>query len=122
MALTISFTYDVVTPESADHGDVADHGFCDERGNRFSLNETAIEQETKDEPELYWVPVKPGDVASAIRFAKAHGCTQDNGDGSFYSEDSDINYQTGAETNYAVHFNGDISPGSMGRIAKAIGC
>lgn len=117
---TISYTYDVVTEESAAYGDTADNGFCDEYGNQFSLLCPAIAADIDGSPDDYWKPVEPGDVAAAIRFAIDHGCTEDNGDGSFYGVDDDVDVRTGDATRYAVHFNGPISPASLDRISRAI--
>ena len=41
MKTQIKYTlcYQVVTPESAEHGDFSEHGFMDEHGNRFALQD-----------------------------------------------------------------------------------
>jgi hypothetical protein len=119
MGATISMTYDRVTPESAEAGDVAEAGFCAEGGWYFDAASPAVAEELTTHPELYWKPVNPGDLSSAIRWAQDHGCTQDNGDGSFYSVEPYINYETGEDTSHAVHFNG-FTPSTLARIARAI--
>ena len=116
---TISFTYDIVTEESAVSGDTADHGFCDPGGWYYSLLSAEVERDTRENPHLYWQPWKPGNLRAAIRAAQDWGCTEDNGDGSFYSVDPEIDYQTGEHKSYAVHFNG-FTPSTLNRIAKAI--
>lgn len=95
--ITIDFTYQVITPESAEHGDIAEHGFmtpgmwtypmdaagkCDYERNVWSL----------------------GDLSGLISFAQSLGICSD-GD-SFYSVDPDFNYTDGSETTYGMHLSG----------------
>lgn len=116
---TICRTYDVVTPESAENGDTSDHGFASPDGWTFSLNDPEVAKDTEENPELYWVPVSPGDVRDAVQWAQEYGCTRDNGDGSFYSEDPSVDYATGEETSYAIHFRG-FSPRALHIIANEL--
>jgi len=118
--LTICRTYDVVTPESAENGDTAEHGFILPGGWTFDLNVPEVSKDVEEHPELYWVPVTPGDVRAAVEWAQEHGCIRDNGDGSFYSEDPDVDYATGEATSYAIHFNG-FSDRALRIMAKVIG-
>ncbi len=118
--MNICRTYTTTTPESAEQGDHDDHGFAGEHGERYSLFDAPVIAESNTEPDIYWEPVAPGDVANAIRWAREHGCTFDNGDGTFYGEDWEIlDYGTGEDIQYAIHFNG-FRPTTLGRIARAI--
>ena len=99
---TATITYDIVTPESAEHGDYAETGFYAPGGWRF------------EEPDE---SLTPGDV---LRWAADRGCWFDNGDGSFYCGQPDTDYSDGSETSYAVHFRG-VTTSSLARIARAIG-
>ena len=116
---TISYTYDVVTPESAEQGDTADHGFCEPGGWEYSLLDPATEADVDAHPECYWVPVSKRSVREGIAAACDWGCVEDNGDGSFYSVDPDVDYSTGESRSHAVHFNG-FTPATLGRISRAI--
>lgn len=81
--MLINKTYDVVTPESAAEGDVADRGF-----------------EYED--------MRPDDLRDVLRELEAHGCPRlndwDHGHASVYFEEADQNYRTGENTSYALHF------------------
>lgn len=82
----VSKTYDVVTPESAEHGDV------DDRGHDF-----------EDEPMS---------LREALREIRNIGpecgshVTPHGGRVSIYGTDSDTDYRTGAETTHAIHVRG----------------
>ena len=123
MSATIAYTYDIVTPESAEQGDVSEAGFCDFGGWEYPNGVPHIELDQKQHPELYWVPVGPGDkqrsIGDGIEAARSWCCTENNGDGSFYSVQPDPNYLTGESTTRAVHFNG-FTPSTLGRIARLI--
>jgi hypothetical protein len=102
--ITIDFTYDTVTPESAEHGDVAECGFITPGFWRYPNLE--------DYDRKQWAI---GDLAYLIDFAKSLGICFD-GD-NFYSVDPDINYRTGEETTYGMHIDG-VTPATFERIAR----
>ena len=118
---TIAMTYDKVSEESAREGDTCENGFVLPGGWEFPLNDSGTAKDVDKNPEFYWVPVKAGDVRSAVQWAAEHECVRDNGDGSFYSVDSNIDYRTGIETNYAIHFNG-FKARALRIIAAELGC
>ena len=106
--ITFDFTYETVTPESAEHGDAADQGFI-------------MPGLWKFDPDQYerqkW---NPGDLAGIINFAQSLGIYADEGAiNSFYSVDPDINYRTGDHQNYAMHIAG-ITPATFERIARLL--
>jgi hypothetical protein len=105
---TYALTYDVITPESAERGDIAESGFEREpveikRGSEFSL-------------------------ADAIREARFEGCEQtgdidtadfDRREISLYSDYDVVSYRTGAEKSHCAHFKG-FTPSTLRRIVRAI--
>ena len=104
--ITIDFTYDVVTPESAEFGDVAESGFIAPGMWRYP--------DLEDYERNEWAI---GDLAYLIHFAKSLGITCD-GD-NFYSVDPDINYRTGESTTYGMHIAG-VTPATFERIARLL--
>ncbi|MFM1566061.1 MAG: hypothetical protein ACKJRP_03965 [SAR86 cluster bacterium] len=104
--ITIDFTYDTVTPESAENGDVAECGFITPGFWRYPNIE--------DYERKQWAI---GDLAYLIDFAKYLGITFDGHD--FYSVDPDINYRTGEETRYGMHIDG-VTPATEARIARLL--
>ena len=122
--ITIDFTYDTVTPESAEIGDVAESGFITPGGwkypdiedyQRRALNSLKLSLKTSDNYERKQWAI--GDLAYLIDFAKYLGITFDGHD--FYSVDPDINYRTGEETTYAMHLAG-VTPATFERIARLL--
>jgi hypothetical protein len=82
----IRISYEVITPESAENGDVEERGWIDEEGTEHSV-ESAVELLTR---EHYVSP-----SSSAFH------------PGVWYSDaDSDVDYRTGAETHSSYHLAG----------------
>ena len=104
--ITIDFTYQTVTPESAEHGDFDSHGFITQGHWKFDVDDY--------EERNQW---KLGDLAGLIDFARSLGIYYD-GD-SFYSVDPDINYGTGEDTTYGMHIDG-ASPYTVARIGALL--
>ena len=103
--ITIDFTYDTVTPESAEHGDTDSAGFITPGYWKYDADD--YERES-------W---ELGQLSHFISFAQALGIIFD-GD-NFYSVDPDINYRTGESTTYGMHIGG-ASPYTIGRIGKLL--
>ena len=97
MTTTFHVTYDVVTPESAEHADVAEAGFLTPHGGQTT---EAIE----------WT------LHQVIQYFGCRGF--DDGGSSFYSCDSTQDYRTGAETSYAVHPYESITGSSYRRVKR----
>jgi len=91
--ITIDFTYETVTPESAENGDWDSAGFITPGMWKFDVDQYDERQQ--------W---KLGDLAGFIDFARSLGIYSD-GD-NFYSVDPDINYRTGESTTYGMHVAG----------------
>lgn len=100
---TFSMTYDIVTPESAEHGGVAESG--------FHIETIKLGSKGREHNEM--------SLSTAIRLARNEYCNVDNGNGSFYSNGGDMNYRTGSETSYAVHFDG-LTPSTLKRVARLL--
>ena len=93
--ITIDFTFQTVTPESAEHGDFDSHGFILPGMWKFSVDDYDERNE--------W---KQGDLAGLISFAQSLGIELHPDSDWAYSIDPDINYATGEETQYAMHISG----------------
>ena len=104
--ITIDFTYQTVTPESAEHGDFDSSGFILPGFWKFDVDNYDQRQE--------W---KIGDLSSFISFAESLGI-QFDGD-NFYSVDEDIDYRTGESTQYGMHIDG-VTASTYGRIGKLL--
>ena len=104
--ITIDFTYDTVTPESAENGDVEESGFITPGMWKYP--------DLEDYQRNEWAI---GDLGFLISFAEYLGITFD-GD-NFYSVDPDINYRTGESTTYAMHIDG-VTPATFERIARLL--
>ena len=104
--ITIDFTYDTVSQESAERGDVEESGFITPGMWKYP--------DLEDYERKQWAI---GDLGFLISFAKRLGITCD-GD-NFCSVDPDINYHTGEETTYGMHIDG-VTPATFERIAKLL--
>lgn len=94
-------TYDIVTSESAEDGDVAEAGFVCPGGWRFGADEDA-------------------DVAVTLRDAlRLVGCVEDSGTW-FTETDGREDYRTGAVERRALHPPRNITPSSYARIARLL--
>ena len=111
MAITISFTYQTRTPDSVEHGDIADHGFYAAGGWCFLLSFLEVAADIEANPHLYCCPWQPGDLRAAIATARSLGIYEPSdssvGKGTWFaSVDPDVDFETGAETFYAMHVEG----------------
>ena len=104
--ITIDFTFQTVTPESAEHGDYDSGGFITPGHWKY---------DSSDYERNKW---KLGDLAGLINFAQSLGIVSD-GD-SLYSIDPEIDYQTGESTTYAMHIAG-VTASTEARIHKLLG-
>lgn len=114
--ITFTFTYDKVTPESAEQGDTSDNGFYDPDGAReYSLRVPEIEANVRKNPKDYHVQWKPGELRHALKTARDLGCCSEDSGRWFSSGDPDIDYRTGEDTRYAFHIDG-VTPSTYRRI------
>ena len=109
----LTFTYDVVTPESAEHGATSDNGFYESGGSRYSLGN--VGGQSYERPT--WK--KPGDLRAAIREALNLGIHESSGSMWFYSVDPDRDFRTGEDTTYTFCPTG-VTPATYRRIHRAL--
>ena len=89
----IRTTFELITPESATEGDVAEHGWIDEKGTEYTVHEA--------------ISFLRGREPSSSRFH--HGV--------WYTDaDPDINYRTGDEVRQSYHL---VTTGKRGRFTLA---
>jgi hypothetical protein len=99
-------TYDIVTSDSAEHGDTAEHGFVHAMGGRDPI---AI------------VPMGAADYAMDLRTAiRLSNPCWDCGTW-FQSEPSIEDYSTDETLSYALHPPRSITPASYARLARLLG-
>jgi hypothetical protein len=125
--ITISFTYDMVTHESAEYGDNADNGFYD-RGHRYSMNVKETYDDIMKNPSDYHEVWQPGKLRDALREAINLGIYQPSEGNSvaqigenawFSSVDADQDFATGESTYYSLHVSGTTSS-TKRRIARLL--
>lgn len=92
----IRVTYETITPESAEQGDFADHGWIDEAGTKYSVAEV--------------IALVAGCEPSSSHFHRGVWYTQ---------ADGDTDYSTGEETRRSYHLSG-FSEASERRIFRAV--
>lgn len=105
-------TYEIITPESAEHGDAAERGFVLDNG---------------------WHELLPDDVcgpgagkimaACGMRLREAAnlvGCVEDCG-AWFCESDDRQNYRTGEATRYSLHPPENITAASYRRLRRVLG-
>jgi len=93
----ITTTYSIITPESAEHGDVEEEGWEDEEGVEFIPDE----QDTEDgvnvaELAIEWLIQHSVEQASSYPFSP----------GTWYTSSPYDDYRTGASTEYNFHLEG----------------
>ena len=99
-------TYEIVTPESAEHGDAAERGFVGPYGLQFELDTNG--------------PTLRDDCAMCLREAIDHMSAVEDCGQWFAECDGRTNYKTGAETRYSFHPPRDITAASYGRLARLL--
>lgn len=100
MKNSFNVTYETITPESAENGEADSSGFMLENG---SLREAW---------DIVRWGCEGGVEANEWPMQSPRWVT-------FYSAERD--YRTGEETNYSVHFPGNITPSSARRLARFLG-
>lgn len=106
-------TYDLISPESAEEGDVEERGYYAPGGWTFP------------DPGYTGERAREFGADNALSVDEVLRWAQDRGPwhgerGTYYDEgDPDTDYSTGEETRYAVHF--EVSPGTLKRIERLLG-
>lgn len=101
-------TYEIVTPESAENGEAAEHGFVTP-GNWHDPIETAL----KEPPGAYDMSLR-----EAMRLAyPQHDC------GQWWGEEGGdrMDYRTGAVETRSIHPPCNITPASYRRVTRLLG-
>lgn len=110
-------TYEVVTEESAEHGDMADHGFYGPGGWKYSMNNDHQRADIMANPRDYDVSLR-----EAVESARSLGCCDLErccpGELRASSVDPEPDYETGENRFYTVHF--EASAGTIDRIARLL--
>lgn len=104
----LRITYEIITPESAEHGDAEERGYVAPGGWQDSIDD--IGREVDIDSVYGW------SLSDAERFL-GRGAMEDSGNW-FNTVDPDNNYQTGAQTFYSLHPPDNISAASYGRLAR----
>ena len=104
MIFSISKTYEVITPESAEVGDAEDRGF-EWEGREFTFRDLvkAIKYDGYSETSSW-----PLTEAAARKHAP------------WITTEGDTDYRTGAETRYSLHLDDDQNPRARRYWAKAL--
>lgn len=130
MSIKVSITYEVVSPESAEHGESADHGFYGPGGWRYSLVDDEFQSlvsevgHTEAVRKMTPAPEEFEGVEEAIAFLSEYGpfeasCYPPQAGCWLTQADADIDYSTGEETRLSFHLEG-VSPEQHMEIVRAV--
>lgn len=99
MAISFRVTYDVVTDESAEHGDTAENGYFSRGG---------------------WKHTDPSDWTLHEVVSQFGRNSLENSGSWFSTTDPDLNYRTGDSTSYAIHPPRTITAASYRRLIRVL--
>ena len=113
--LKVTCTYEVVTPESADEGETADHGFASlDRQLQYSIlynrDQDEIQQIAKDAGAD--TPMTLSDIVDMLRTCGPFHRSRYPGfdPAIWYTQaDPDLDYFSESETRYSYHFDGSTA-------------
>lgn len=105
-------TYDIVTNESAERGDIAESGFVTPGEWRNDMSEAP------NGPDFE--PIKAEHALTLAEAIDLIGLVSDNGNGSFYEVDGRDNYTTGDHETRALHCPDNITVASLGRVTRLL--
>ena len=111
--LNWTMCYEIITPESAEHGDAAENGYYQNGGWQHPIKTVDWERD-KDALTTF------GTVTELIRQAQDLGCQAHPDADWLYSIDPDPDYRTGENTYYSIHFTG-VTDATRNRIEKLLG-
>lgn len=121
--ISIGFTYDKITPESASEGDVSEAGRYEPGGWFYPLSCYGGDAENDKGTAKNW---KPGDLRAALKSARDLGISEPSQFPTitsphawFTSADGDLDYSTGEETRYSLHVDG-ATVATLNRIARIL--
>jgi hypothetical protein len=129
MTITIQICYEVISPESAEHGDTADHGFysggwqysiADEDFQRLAdlVGHTEAVKRVRPSPEPF------DSLDDAIEFLDQYGpfeasCYPPQAGCWLTQADASVDYSTGEEIRLSFHLN-NVSPEQHMEIVRAV--
>lgn len=109
----IQYCYSVVSPESAEHGDHAEHGFWDHGGWRYPVGGCEVDPADcidVHEPGAVPEPSECETLEDAVReILQVCGYVEVqhlDSEVTCYGVDSDIDFRTGRDTTYSAHIKG----------------
>ena len=116
--IKIQMTYSTVTPESAEHGDYADHGFAEPGGWRYSVANEAFEERCKRDgrdkalADMTPAPMEFDSVEDAVAELERHGPFEPSSwptvsEHTWLTGPADEDYSTGESTEYSFHVEAD---------------
>ena len=126
LRLTYSVTYDIVTPESAEDGDVAERGYVLPGGYHVDIPDGLT-----GEPFIRWcremgvyyeIPdLDDGEtlIDVVVRLLRDEGCTETGSAPSYYGE-PEQDYTTGEEETRCVHLCDDFDPEELAEISRRL--
>lgn len=125
MEIKVSITYDVTTPESAEHGDHADHGFCGPGGWKYSIADDDFQERVKlvgRYQALEDMTPKPftfDSIDEAVAFIKCDGPFESGGEWLTQTSPScdRAYYELGEDTRLSFHI--DAPPAVKAEIIDA---
>lgn len=97
----IKITYEIVTPESAEQGDIAESGWIDEEGTPVEPDEFDIEEMGEPLAVAKCAAKIIGHCVEASDYPKCHP-----GHTWYTDADGDTDYSTGAVTRQSYHLEG----------------
>lgn len=115
MNISVNICYEIVTSESAEHGDFEDHGFF-VGGWFYSMNDKETRNDIMENRNDY---ATIGDLYDIVKLAQSLGITEDKGTSWFYSINESLE-SDGQCVNYSLHFNTQISESTKNRILHLI--
>ncbi len=103
-----TMTYDKVTPESAEHGDTAENGWCLPGGWRHALRDDDGHHESVlEEAKAGEFDQDADTLRELVDVLKEIGACHRSGD-SFYGHPSEMNPRDGSVETLCVHVKGDV--------------
>lgn len=114
-----SITYSKVTPESAEHGDVSEHGWYMPGGWHYALSDSDGQHSQILADANNGDYDMEGTLSELIDAAQDLGICSNDGATWFYSVDAEQDYTTGEDTFYCLHLHPD-SERHFDRVARFI--
>jgi len=115
-----SFTYSVITEESAEHGDHAEHGWILPGGWEYPLEsdlESVDGEQTLSDAKKGYFDIS--DLSEAVSYAQSLGICQDSGDWMDSVDPDSGDYSTDEQRFYSMHIEG-VTAATYNRIVRLV--